>query len=166
MVYYFTNWCASEKNLNGSDWKRGAVKSTDQNDPLISLHVNHAQIANDKKLFDLKNNVSKSMIRTQCKVREQSHPDHTEHGTRSHIAAGYRLWEYLPDIRNIWKSQISDGTLRSQFEKLLKGLGCFPTRKSEILYRGYLDALLAKYDSSSKAKCNEGTLMPSLLSMS
>ena len=98
------------------------------------------------------------MIRTQCKVREQSHPDHTEHGTRSHIAAGYRLWEYLPDIRNIWKSQISDGTLRSQFEKLLKGLGCCPTRKSEILYRGYLDALLAKYDSSSKAKMRWGYL--------
>ena len=90
-------------NLNGGDRKRDAVKSTDQNDPLISLHVNHAQIANDKKLFELKNNVSKSMIRTQCKVREQSHPSdfHGNHGTRSHITAEYSLCEYLPDIRNI-----------------------------------------------------------------
>ena len=166
MVYYFTNRCASEKNLNGSDWKRDAVKSTDQNDPLISLHVNHAQIANDKKLFDLKNNVSKSMIRTQCKVREQSHPDHTEHGTRSHIATGYRLWEYLPDIRNIWKSQISDGTLRSQFEKLLKGLGCCPTRKSKICIGGTSMHCLPSMIHHRRQKCDEGTLMPSLLSMS
>ena len=104
MVYYFTNRCASEKNLNGSDRKRGEVKSTDQNDPLISLHVIRTQIANDKKLFDFKkNNVSKSIIRTQCRVRAQSHlaDFHGNHGTRSPIAAEYRLCEYLPDIRNI-----------------------------------------------------------------
>ena len=41
-----------------------------------------------------------------------------------------------------------------------------PNKEIENLYRGHLDALLAKYDSLSKAKCNEGTLMPSLLSMS
>lgn len=49
--------------------------------------------------------------------------------------------------------------------KLFKGLGCCPARKSRILHRGYLDALLAKYDGSSKAKMHQGPLMPSLHSM-
>ena len=41
-------------NLNGGDRKRDAVKSTDQNDPLISLHVIRAQIANEKNFSILK----------------------------------------------------------------------------------------------------------------
>lgn len=50
-------------------------------------------------------------------------------------------------------------------EDALKGLGCCPARKSKILYRRYLDALLAKYDGSSKAKMQRGPLMPCLPSM-
>ena len=40
-----------------------------------------------------------------------------------------------------------------------------PSKKIEDFASGCLDALLAKYDESSKAKMHQGPLMPSLPSM-
>ena len=44
----------AEKEMHGGDRKSENVKSTDQNDPLISLHVIRAQIANEKNFSILK----------------------------------------------------------------------------------------------------------------